>query len=323
MKTNQVVLLSLFTMLFLWNCDVTETNEMDGAEDAILSMIELDDSTYALDGWDDIEESDFSLAKQSPGVAEDDFGQVLHFDSTSVWRFGRRDMNQERTISIEVEDDTSAIALISHHISGTFHSRQFQRVWTSDSTWERGDSIRFSTKPIDLTVERRVAFIKITDNDGAEHWRPVSRTMAYGSSSNELELSSLEWIARDSIRVLDDFSNRFYGQSDPLVLIVAGNNRLNAHVSNETDGETELVRGHWGYHPRLNEVGMRTQINLRYVESAEDGSKTYSRRIDAPNRPNRMFRGSLKVVDYRTLFDHDYPSYDAVTLGFTYFLRRF
>ena len=322
MKQRTLFLTALMGIAMVWSCDITETTDDATVKSSLLAMITADDSSYTLDDWDDLEDMDFTLAKSAPVTLDSENSTLMFRDSTSIWRFARRNMAKEREVTIDVLDDSTATGLITYHVTGTFHIKQFEKVWTTDSTWERGDSIRFSEKPIDLTINRQVNFGLFEGRDGEEHWKPVSMTMAYGSTGSALDIGSLEWIAGDSIRILDDLQNEFYGWNNPLVFQLAYHNRVNVILSNDTADEAEWVRGNWAYHPRMNGPEYRTRRNFHYVETLDNGDKVYSQSVDSPDRPRRMFRGSIKVVDHRTLFDHDYPSYSVVTLGFTYFLSR-
>ncbi|MCF6238955.1 MAG: hypothetical protein L3J79_09130, partial [Candidatus Marinimicrobia bacterium] len=271
----------------------------------------------------DIAEIDYSLGKL-PQVDEAGSLDMMAFDMDSnyVWRFGRSGMDSEREITIEVEDDTSAIALISHHITGVFHARQFQRTWLEDGTWEQGDSVQFSEKNIDLNVDRRVAFRKRQLPEGGERWFATAMTLAYGSSGAALDIQSLEWVAEDSVRILTDFTTVFYGRGNPLAFAMLGANRINVIVSNELPDEAEAVIGRLGFHPRLTGPDLRNRVRFQYVETLESGDKMYSNRIPPVQRPLRHFKGFVEVLDQRTLFDHDYEIYSSATVGFVYSMRQ-
>jgi len=309
-------------LVFLTACDVTETDQTTNIEDAIMKMIAADDSTYGIDGLGNIEDEDYSLGK---ALVADQTQTTLSIeslrDSNYVWRFGRSGMNVEREITVEVEDDTSAVALIEHHITGTFHVRQFVRVCTSDSEWVRGDSVRFSTKPIEMTSTRRVAFKKRLDDAGEEHWKPIAMTLLSGHSGDVLDIEALEWVAEDSILDLTDFGDVFYSRRDPFVLSQQGVNRMNVILSNEVEGEAELVKGKLGYHPRLTRPDSRSRFHFHYTETLDNGDKVYSQRILPTRMHRRHFKGFLEVIDFRTLFDHDYETYTSATLGFIYTTR--
>ncbi|MEA3286877.1 MAG: hypothetical protein U9Q77_05835 [Candidatus Marinimicrobia bacterium] len=323
MKLKQCLIVSLLALGMLWSCTINEVDERAEIEDAILALIAADDSTYGIDGMEDVDETDLSLGKlpviQQSG-SSDRVNVVM--DSSYIWRFGRSGMSSEREVTVEVEDDSSAIALITQQITGTFHARQFVRVWIDERSWERGDSVRFSEKDIDMSVNRRVAFRKRMLPNGDERWVAIAMTLAYGTSGDALDILSLEWVAEDSTRVLSDFDQVFYGRGNPLAFAMFGANQIDVIVSNDVADEAEAVIGRLGFHPRLNGPDLRNRIHFQYVETLESGDKVYSRSIPPVHRPLRHFKGFVEVLDYRTLFDHDHVDYTAATVGFVYTMRR-
>ena len=323
MKKYQIIVLFALVLGMFVSCDVAESDTNTAIEDAIMKVIAADDSTYGIEGMGDIEEEDYSLGKALVGDPSTELISIMAVgDSNYVWRFGRRGMNVERIVAVEVEDDSSALALITHAVTGTFHVRQFERVWTGETEWERGDSIRFSEKPIQMTSTRRVAFRKRLNNAGEEHWQPVAMTLLSGHSGDVLDIEALEWVAEDSTLVLTDFGTVFYGRNNPLLLSQLGINRMNVVLSNDVEGQGELVTGRLGYHPRLSTPDSRSRFQFHYAETLDTGDKVYTQRI-LPNRLHRRhFKGFLEVIDFRTLFDHDYETYTSATLGFIYTTRE-
>jgi len=322
MKKYVFIILSVVILGFILSCDVAETDQTAAIEAAIMGAIAADDSTYGIDGMGNIEEEDYTLGKLTEGVQSATLPAILTFrDSNYVWRFGRTGMQAEREITIEVEDDSSAQALISHHITGLFHVRQFLKVWIDEHTWVRGDSVRFSEKPIDMTAHRRVAFRKRLGADGEERWIPTAMTLVSGQSGATLGIESVEWVAEDSVLVLSDFDTVFYNRFNPLVFSFLGQNRLNVQVSNDVPDEMEIVTGRFGFNPRVDNPDMRVRIHMQYMGTSDTGEKVYSRRIMTPMFPRRHFKGFIEVLDYRTLFDHEYETYSSATLGFIYTTR--
>ncbi|MCF7825893.1 MAG: hypothetical protein K9M55_11300 [Candidatus Marinimicrobia bacterium] len=324
MKLKLLLLVSLLTLGLISSCDVAESNQTTDIEDAIMKVISADDSTYGIEGMGNIEEEDYTLSKSLVGTQVASGITVLSLrDSNYVWRFGRTGIEVEREITIEVEDDSSALALISHQITGTFHVRQFERVWTGVDSWERGDSVRFSQKPINMTTHRRVAFKKRLDAAGVEQWKPVAMTLLTGHSGESLDIETLEWVAEDSTLILTDFDTVLYDRRHPLLLSQLGANHVNVVLSNnDVEGEAEMVTGRLGYHPRLSGPDARSRFHFHYVESLATGEKVYSQRIIPIRMHPRNFKGFVEVIDYRTLFDHDYPDYTSATLGFIYTTRE-
>jgi hypothetical protein len=323
MKKQGFIILLALAVTIMWSCSVSEPDQNSEIEDAILSLIAADDSTYGIEGMDDVEDDDLSLGKSVSAPETEQYLTVeTALDSSYIWRFGRSDMQTEREITVEVESDSSAVALISHHVTGIFHVRQFERVWTSSTTWERGDSVRFSEKTIDMTINRRVAFRKRTLPDGSERWLATAMTLAYGSSGDALDIQSLEWIAEDSVRVLDAFETTFYSRGEPLSLSIMGANQMNVIVSNDVADEAEAVIARLGFNPRVHDPNLRNRIHLQYVETLDSGDKVYSRSVPASQHPLRYFKGFIEVMDMRTLFDHDFTTYQSATLGFIYTMRR-
>lgn len=323
MKKYTSISISLLLLGIILSCGVSENNnEIANIESAILKAIAADDSTYGIEGLDDIEDEDYSLGKSLGSDQSNLTASIAVRDSNYVWRFARRGMNAERLVTVEVETDSSAVALISHHITGTFHVKQFARVWTDLNTWERGDSVRFSEKPIDMTTIRRVAFRKRLDRAGNERWKPVAMTLLSGHSGGNLDIEAMEWAAEDSILVLTDFEDVFYSRNHPLLLSQLGVNHMNIVVRNDVEGEMEKVVGRLGYNPRIGRPDSRSRFHFNFVETLDTGDKVYSRRI-APNRLHRRhFKGYVEVLDYRTLFDHDFVVYSSATLGFIYTTRE-
>jgi hypothetical protein len=323
MKKYLIIPISLLLLGIILSCGVSESdNEVIDIESAILKVIAADDSTYGIEGLGDIDDEDYSLGKALDSDQSAVLPSISVRDSNFVWRFARRDMDVERVVTVEVEDDSSALALISHHITGTFFVKQFARVWTSLDTWERGDSIRFSEKPIDMTATRRVAFRKRLDDAGEAHWKPVAMTLLSGHSGESLDIEALEWVAEDSTLVLTDFGNVFYSRRNPLLLSQMGVNHMNVIVSNDVEGEGEMVKGRFGYHPRFSNPDSRSRFHFHYTETLDTGDKVYTQRI-VPNRLHRRhFKGFVEVIDYRTLFDHDYEDYSSATVGFIYTTRE-
>jgi len=322
-KKYMLITLPVLTLGLLTSCDVVETNQTTDIEAAIMRVIAADDSTYGVEGMGDIEDEDFALGKSPEGEQTLSTVSNLAFrDSNYVWRFGRRGMETEREVTVEVEADSSAVALISHHITGTFHVRQFERVWNDEDAWERGDSVQFSQKPIDMTTHRRVAFRKRLNVSGEERWKPIAMTLLSGHSGEALDIEALEWVAEDSTLMLNNFDSVFYHRNHPLVLSQRGINHMNVVVSNDVEGGAEKVVGRLGYNPRLGNPDARSQFHFQYVETLDNGDKVYASRI-VPNRLHRRhFKGYVEVIDYRTLFDHGYVEYSSATLGFIYTTRE-
>jgi len=318
-----IVLIVILMIGGLWSCEVSETDQISDVEDTIMRIIAADDSTYAIDGFENISNESFPLNKTSEATAIELMAMTeVVIDSNYIWRFGRSDMSNTQEVTIEIENDTAAVSLISHHITGVYHVQQFNRIWTSDSTWIVGDSVRFSQKPIEMTIDRRVAFRKRVLLDESERWMATDMTLAYGSSGEALNIHSLEWVAEDSTKILDDFETTFYGRANPLVFAMQGFNHINVIVSNDVIGNAESIVGKFGFHPRLNGPGLRNRVFYQYIETLESGDKVYSSLIPAVQRPLRHFKGFVEVLDFRTLFDHDYETYSAATVGFIYMMRQ-
>ena len=101
-----------------------------------------------------------------------------------------------------------------------------------------------------------------------------------------------------------------------------GVNHMNVVLSNDVEGEAEKVTGRLGYHPRLSRPDSRSRFHFHYNETLDTGDKVYTQRI-IPNRHHRRhFKGFVEVIDYRTLFDHDFVEYSSATLGFIYTTRE-
>lgn len=323
MKRTMILVLSMTGFLFLWSCEATEPDNSAEIENTLLRLIEADDSTFSIEGMDNADDIDFMLGKNTDQVEFSAQDQLMLRDSLYIWRFGRSNMDRNREITIDVETDTSAEATIIYTITGTFHVHQYERNLTSDSSWERGDSVRFSEKPIDMSIERRVQFRLVERPGHGEHWRVTAFTPAYGSSSgSDLAIARMEWVVGDSLITLEDFGNTFIGRPLNLEFGVEDLNQINVYVTNNILDENEAVIGKMHHHPRLDGPRMRRHVRFEYQGSNDSGEKLYSRQVNAPNHPGRRLNSTLHVTDLRTLFDHDYLQYDAASLSVSYWLRR-
>lgn len=313
---KQLVLIIFVVLGLIVSCEVADTETNADMHEAIMKVIAEDDALYDLQDWNNTEYEDFGLASmpdKDHHVAEI-FERVVR-DSNYVWKFARRDMEQEREVIIEVEDDTSAQSLILDHVTGNFHVKQFERIWTDDGRWYRGDSVQFSVKPIDLNSQRRVMFKKRFDASGAEHWIPVASTMKLEQSGDALAIESLQVVRADTIITLDEFETEFYSRRHPLALVGA---ELRAVVSNELPDEAEMVKSRLGFIPRMDHRGHGSRSHFLFVETLDNGDKLYVQPLANNDSPERRFKGSIEAVDLRTLFDHDYMQYSMSRVGFMY-----
>ena len=326
MQKKSKLIIVLMGLATLWSCDVTETDNTVSIEEAIMADINADENIFDLEGLDNIDEDEYFLERANSGDI-DGIGpmSVLMGDSNYVWRFSRREMHNDREFTIEVENDSSTTTLITDHITGQFHVRQFDRIWTSDSTWERGDSVRFSQKPIDQIINRRVIHRLITTPDGEERWRRVAKTIAYGSSGDALSIEALEWIAGDSLRILTDFGDVYYGHDNQLTFPRGPGNSINVIVANELEGDSESVTGRFGgrqggHGGHDHDFHRRTRFH--YEGTRDNGDKEYTGLMPGNDSPQRHFKGHIEVTDDRTLFDHDYEFYTSARVDFSYKLRH-
>jgi len=313
---KQIIIIPLIILGLLVSCEVAESEMNTDIEDAIMKVIAEEDAQYGVEDWSNTESADFGLANipEKNETGSELFERVVR-DSNYVWKFARRNMDVEREVIIEVEDDTSAQSLITDHITGSFIVKQFERVWTTDGRWHRGDSVRFSEKPIDNNSQHRVMFKKRIDAAGAEHWIPVASTMKLEQAGANPGIEALQIVRDDTLITLTDFETEFYSRRHPLVL--AGS-RLNVLVSNDVAGEAEMVTSHLGFNPRIDRHGQRSRFHFRYVETLDNGNKLYEQDMASSNSPQRRHKGSVEVLDLRTLFDHDYAEYSTTRVGFVY-----
>ena len=323
MSCKWISTLVILMALFIWNCEATDSDaDLAELETTLMLLLDADDSTFSIDGYGNGEDLDYSLERLETGLASTT-DAYERLDNLYIWRFGRSGMQKTRDVSIEQTSDSTAMATINHHVTGTFHVRQFERIWHDDGTWERGDSIRFSEKPIDLTIVRQVRFAQRETVDGQLRWRIAAFTPAYGVTADcPLAITRLEWIAEDSIRFLDDFQNTFFELPLDLEFATLGVNEVRLYATNEIEGEAEAITGRWHIHPNMNGPQFHRQLHFQYLMTNNDGEKIYSRMIETPQRPNRRFNCLLEAIDLRTLYDHDYPTYEAASLGLNYWLRR-
>ncbi len=332
MKNRIILSILVLGLVLVWSCESTDPDASSEIESTILSLLSGDDSTFSVEGMDNADDVDYLLGRSvGDGSIADDQITVDVFDSLYVWRFGRSEMNKDREITVDVQGDTAAEALILYTITGIFHVKQFERIWTSDTTWEHGDSIRFSEKPIAMTVTRRVQFEYFDPPGGnshgprhdREHWRVSAFTAAYGiTATSPIDLVRMEWIVGDSIRVLEDFENEFFQVPVDLEFATMGINQVNAFVTSDVTGENESVIGKWHHHPRMHGEHVRHLNRFHYQGTNDSGEKLYSQFIPTPDFPGRRLASMVEVTDFRTLFDHDYLQYDAVSVGLAYWLRR-
>ncbi len=317
-----MILLVVIGMTLFWSCQVNK-DDLTQIEEEILALINADDSTFSLEGFSD-GMLDFFLGKPVPDASTFQDGLIPDvFDSNYVWRFRRSDMQVEREVNVDVQNDTSAFVSFTFHVTGNFHTLRYSRHWTSDSTWEQDTLVSETIKPIDITINRYAQF-RYREEMGMNqhHWRYVGSTVAYGTSSNAtVGISALSFDNGDTTLVLDDFSNTFFGPWHPILFYVNEQGRLTVHVTNsEVPDSAESVIGHWGFHRHLS--GVREFLRFHYAGSEDDGTKDYVRFVVAPQYPYRRFAGMIQVLDLRTLFDESYPYYNAAVLNFHYWLRR-
>lgn len=315
------VLTLILPLLFMFvACDMTESNSDTDAEGAIMKAI-TSDASFKAEGLHDVENEDFDLYDLPvEGHAGMELFRRTVRDSNYVWNFGRRDMAHEQEVIVEVEDDTSAQALITDHITGSFHVRQFERIWVDEYHWVRGDSVRFSVKPIDMNTSQHVRFKKRTRVGGEERWIPVARTFLVGTAGTTLDIQAIQFSGDDSAITLTDFDSEFYGRFNPLVIPAMENTSMHVLVSNDVAGEAEMVSTRMTESSRQGSHRGRGQFV--YVETLENGDKVYTKALASSRRTARSYMGSIEVLDMRTLFDHDHPEYSAATLGINFLQQR-
>jgi len=315
MKKDLIIILSLSILVLFTACSTAGTEPGSDAEAAIMKVIAAD-STLGTQDFEDIENEDFGLYN----LPVEDHGTMELFhrivrDSNYVWAFGRTDMERVPEIIIEFEDDSSAQALISEHITGIFHVRQFERIWVSDDRWVRGDSVRFSQKAIDLNTVQRVQFRKRLDPADEEHWLPIAKTFLKGQSGSTLDIEGLEFNGETGAVVVSDFETVFYGRANPLVIPPMRNTHLDVLVSNDVAEEGEMVSSRMGIRSHMD--GRRFRSHFIYLETRESGEKVYAMRL-APTRDPQFYAGFVEVMDFRTLFDHDHEEYSVAMVGLNF-----
>ena len=320
MKKLLLLIFPLLALVMFVGCDMTESDTSTDAESAIMKVITADES-FKLEGLEAVENEDFELYDLSVEAHQNMelFRRVVR-DSNYVWSFSRRSMAHEQEIIVEVEDDTSAQALVTAHVTGIFHVRQFERIWTGDDTWERGDSVRFSEKPIDMNTSQRVLFRKRIDRRGGEHWIPVAKTFQIGNAGSTLDIEALVFAGDDTSIVITDFAEELYGRRNPLLIPAMENPTMSVLVSNDLADEAEMVSTRMNVNSRHGNRGARGQF--LYVETLENGDKVYTRNLAPSQREYRGYKGAVEVIDMRTLFDHDYEVYSAATAGIYFKQQR-
>lgn len=320
MKKYLILIITILSLGMIWSCDVTETKQNGDVEDTILNLILTDNAGAEFEGFEN--EDDFSLSKNPDETQVESAVEVDRVrDSSYVWRFGRTAMHREREITVEIEDDTSALALISNHITGIFHVRQFNRLWTSDSTWERGDSVQFSHKPIDFNLNQHVVYHKRINAEGEEQWKKMSSTLAYGSSSEAISIQSLGWVRQDSLLVMENFGENFYTKSRALLSHLLRSRQLQLTVSNSASDTPDLVKASLIYVPQTGRI-LRKRFGLGFNETLESGANLYSRRLAQIDFVPQIIKGTIEVIDARTLFDHSFTEYASATVAYSFQVRQ-
>ena len=315
MHRKTLPILVLFVMVFTWSCDVTESSPNAGVEETIAKIISADNESFGFQGWGDEE---FTLDKDTQNNAAGiTMTPDLERDSSYIWNFRKIGMQHTREMIIEVEDDTSALALITDHVTGTFHIRQFDRYWITDTRWVRGDSVQFSQKNIDYTLNHRVAFRKRMNAAGQEFWEPMATTLVTGGAGETVSINSLNWVRGDSVFNMSDFESSFYPTRGPVAYFLLNARQINMEMGNSSDA-SELVKGRLEYYRTPDRPGMSRPLKLRYRETLDSGDKVYGGRIARVNGPVQFFQGTLEVLDSRTLFDHAFTDYSNAVLAWSF-----
>ncbi len=319
MRSKSSLLLLALTLGFIGSCGVMETEEQATVENTILKLIDAEGGDFGFEGFENAEELEFDLAKSLVPAQSDAAMETENLrDSSYIWRFGRREMHREREVSVEQEDDSSALALISDHITGMFHVRQFERVWTSDSTWGRGDSVQFSQKPIDMVLIQRVAFRKRIGPNGNERWIPAELTLARGASDESMSIQGLNWMRGDSVFSMSLDEDTFFPAFGRHVVKILRARRVGVVVSNTITDGRESVHMKFDFVPRDRARVIRKRAHLRYTETLDSGENVYLGRVPHVDRPLRHVKGFMEVLDQRTLFDHSYGFYTSSILTYSY-----
>ena len=167
---------------------------------------------------------------------------------------------------------------------------------------------------------RNVLLHKRTNPDGDDVWVIMGVTATYGASPNTtLGIEAISIQFGDSTLVLDDFANYYFNRENAIRFHFNRFGRIEAMISNDVSDEAESVNGIWGGHPRLPNL---RHVGFRYMETNGDGYKVYAQLIRPEFHPNRHKRGQVQVIDFRTLFDHDYLAFNSVAVGMMYHIIR-
>lgn len=317
-KINSTLIAALVATLTFWQCEnLNDTTGGNGdIEEQILALIAAEDSLYEVDDFDNTDQMDFGMGKQTvdqqmvPGP----------FDSTAIWRFWRTDMARQRLEpEIIVENDSLVYAVLTHQITGTFHVLQRERVWTDDSTWTVGDTVGYSEKPIQMVLGRKVRFEYLPNPGNEYHWRRTGMTPLYGGSVDgtiDFTRLALTNLVTDTTRILSDFENHYISMlRQPLEFARGDTARVDLFVLNGDNDLPEWVRYKWDFH-HFRPVPPAREI-MRYTGTNDDGEKRYTRVFELRGR-DRIFKAYVEAVDARTLFDHSYTLYNSQILGFHY-----
>lgn len=317
-KINFRLIMILVALFTFWQCEnVNDPTGMDGEiQEQILALLAAEDSLYELDDFENTDQVDFGLGKQT---AADQMIQTP-FDSAAVWRFWRTGMVRQRVEpEITVENDTLAYARLTHQVTGTFHVLQRERIWTDDSAWTVGDTVAYSQKAIQMMLSRRVRFEYMPDPANEYHWRRTGMTPLYGGSvDGTIDFSRLVLtnLVTDSSRILTDFQNHFISMlRQPLAFAWGDTARADAFVLNNETELPEWVRYKWDFH-HFRPVPPAREL-MRYTGTNEDGEKRYTRIFQLRGR-DRIFKAYVEAIDARTLFDHSFTAYNSQILGFHY-----
>lgn len=318
------LMLAIVATLVFWQCDkvndpVNSTD--DTITQQILALITSEDSLYEIDDMGDADAVDFGLGKMTVESAALTFPGP--FDSTSIWRFHRSEMNRQRQEpEVTVVNDSLSYATLSDHVTGIFHVLQRERVWTSDSTWTVGDTLSYTEKPIDMLLTRHVRFEYLPNLRNVYHWMRTGMTPVYGGSVNgtlDFTRLTLRNLVTDSVRTMTDFENTYISViRRPLEFARQDTARLDLFVLNSDNTQPEWVRFKWDFN-RMNPITPSREM-MRYVGTNTADEKQYAKVFRLMGR-DRVFKAYLEAVDSRTLFDPTYTTYNSQILGFHYLGR--
>lgn len=240
-------------------------------------------------------------------------------------RWGRHVMSVNRTVSVDIQGDTVAIATIERTIAGELI------ILAIKDSGGVVDTV-LVTKPFSNTVTRKVRFVRVARTDFLRlNWRPVAITLVDGRSpTNDFNIAELRFIIRrrnpimrDTITVTDPLNTwlrfgRMYVEIPYIRLVDSV--QVQVTVASQNDS-AEFVALRWGVGWG---DGRRHRARMPLV-STSGGAGAYTRiyeRTFARHTHYGRFNAVIDAFSYDTFYD-DAAAYSNKFWGIPYIAPPF